>query len=437
MHLAERLERGDDPGYGWVIVAALGITETVSYGVLTYAFSVLLVPMQKATGWSPAALTGAYSLALLISGFVALRVGRLLDHHSPRLLMASGSTLAALLVLAWSQAASILELYLVFAGPGVAMALVLYEPAFVVITKWFRRRRHAALTTLTLIAAVSSFIFSPLTERLVSAYGWRDAVAILALILAAVTVPLHALVLRPSPRATAPTATAPMPPTRSNVIRRRAFLLIVASFALSSFVTVAIAVHLVRLLAGGGTSAAFAAFAAGLMGLSQIPGRIVFALAGRWLAPAALAAAVFALGAAALGFLAFERSSWAVLLFVLAFGMSNGMATLLRATLIADLYGHESYGAISGVVSVFILTSRAAAPVGAALIALAPGGYTTLLAILSASVATAALAAGRGTELEQTRSQQRAPTAHDPLRRAALAHQIDRVRELSRPRTSA
>jgi MFS family permease len=77
--------------YGWVIVAALGLTETVSWGVLYYAFSVFLVPMQRELGWSTGTLTGAYSLALLLSGLAAPLVGRWLDRHGPRMLMTAGS----------------------------------------------------------------------------------------------------------------------------------------------------------------------------------------------------------------------------------------------------------------------------------------------------------------------------------------------------------
>lgn len=402
LRLAGRLDRGEDPSYGWVIVAALGVTETVSYGALTYAFAVLLGPMQDATGWSAAAITGAYSLALLVSGVAGLRIGRLLDRRSPRLLMTAGSALAAALMLAWSRVATLPELYLVFAGLGVAMALVLYEPAFVVITKWFRARRTAALTTLTLIAALASIIFSPLTERLVAAYGWRDTVAVLAAVLAVSTIPLHAVVLRPAPRQNHPEATAAAP-TRRTIMRRSAFWLIVGAFALSSFVSVAVAVHLVRVLIGSGTSAAFAAFAAGLVGLSQIPGRILFALAARRLSTATAAGSVVTLGAGALTLLAVEHSRWTVLAFVVSFGMSNGMTTLLRATVIADLYGSDSYGAISGVVSAVALAARAAAPLAAALIAPAPGGYTTLLVVLAAAAAAASLAATAGTHREHLR----------------------------------
>lgn len=160
-----------DPRYGWVLVGALGTTQIVSWGVLYYAFAVFLTPMQGELGLSTAEITGAFSLALGVSALAGLAVGRWLDRHSPRAPITAGSLLAALLVLAWSRVDSLAGLYLVFAGIGIAMAAVLYEPAFIVITKWFSIRRRAALTALTLIAALASLIFSPLSEYLVAALG--------------------------------------------------------------------------------------------------------------------------------------------------------------------------------------------------------------------------------------------------------------------------
>ena len=36
--------------YGWALVGALGITATVSYGVLSYAFSAFIAPMGDRDG---------------------------------------------------------------------------------------------------------------------------------------------------------------------------------------------------------------------------------------------------------------------------------------------------------------------------------------------------------------------------------------------------
>src|ERR671925_1375335 len=87
--------------YGWVLVGTLSFTETVSWGILYYAFAVFLIPMQGELGFSTAELTGAYSLALLVSAGAGLAVGRWLDCRSPRGLMTAGSIAGTALVLAW------------------------------------------------------------------------------------------------------------------------------------------------------------------------------------------------------------------------------------------------------------------------------------------------------------------------------------------------
>ena len=87
---------------GWRLVATLAASETTAYGVLAYAFGVFLVPMQQELGWSRTALTGAYAVAIIVSGVAAIPVGRWLDHHGARALMTTGAAAASLLVLAWA-----------------------------------------------------------------------------------------------------------------------------------------------------------------------------------------------------------------------------------------------------------------------------------------------------------------------------------------------
>jgi predicted MFS family arabinose efflux permease len=384
-----------DPTSGWAIVGGLAVTQTVGYGVLYYSFGVLLVPMQPDLGWSRVALNGAFSTAILFSGLAGVYVGRLLDQRSPRLPMTAGSVAAGLLVFAWSRVSSLLELYLVFAGLGLAMAFVLYEAAFVVITGWFRARRTTALATLTTIAASSSFIFSPLADWLSRTYGWRTAVAVLALVIVATTVPLHGLLLRTPPRQSR-LATIGSPRARVNGrlgASGGALWLLVAAFAANSFAVIAVVVSLVPLLRDSGFGPADAALAVALLGLAQVAGRVAVGLTSEAMGAQGSAGTVLALSAAALTLLALSRSTWAVDLFALVFGASSGALILLRATLIADLYGVGSYGATAGVVSAFALGARAAAPLGAAVIALAPGGYRTLLLVLAALSSLAAPAA--------------------------------------------
>lgn len=68
--------RADRVYHGWVMLGAVSVTEVVSWGILYYAFTVFVAPMQAELGWSQVAITGAYSLALLCAGLAAVPVGR-------------------------------------------------------------------------------------------------------------------------------------------------------------------------------------------------------------------------------------------------------------------------------------------------------------------------------------------------------------------------
>ena len=379
---------------GWGIVGALSITETVSWGVLYYAFAVFLIPMQRDLGLSTAELTGAFSLALLVSAVAGVVVGRHLDRRSPRALMTAGSIAATALVLAWSQVDGFAAFYALWAAIGVVMAIVLYEPAFVVLAKWFPDpdERRRAMTALTLVAALASFIFLPLSQALVDAHGWRDALVILAVVLGAITIPLHALVLRP--RVAAPVRPARTSVTARDALRSAPFWLLSAAFFLATFTGIAMTVHAIPFLLERGYAASFAAFAVGLIGISQIPGRAAFALIGPRLPRELAISAVFVLIAAGIAVVVGLDATAPVVAGFVLLGMGNGMATLARATAIADRYGGGSYGTISSVAAAGTTGARAAGPVGAAVFAAAVG-YRAMLWTLVGLAAVAALMAYR------------------------------------------
>ena len=186
-HLALGVGRG--PRRGWLLVATLAASETTAYGVLAYAFGVFLVPMQQELGWSRTALTGAYALAIIVSGVAAIPVGRWLDRHGARALMTTGACAASLLVLAWAQVSDLAVFYTIWVGIGLTMAAVLYEPAFAVIASWYRdaAQRNRALLGLTVIAGFASVIYVPLAGLLVQTHGWRHALVVLAALLAVLT----------------------------------------------------------------------------------------------------------------------------------------------------------------------------------------------------------------------------------------------------------
>ncbi len=388
-----------------MVVGTLATTETISWGILYYAFAAFLVPMQQELGWSTAGLTGAYSLALLVSGLAAVPVGRWVDRHGPRLLMTIGSIGGTLLVLAWARIDFLPAFYLLWAAMGLVMAATLYEPAFTVVATWFRRRRSRALLLLTFVAGFASTIFLPVATSLIEHLGWRQALVALAAFLAVTTIPAHALVLRRRPEDLGlwPDGDLrPESPGHTNLsidgiplrqaLHEHAFWWLTAAFFLGTLSTVAVAVHLIPFLLEQGYAPGFAAAATGLIGATQVAARVIVTLAGDRCPPVPLTAAVFALqGAAVLILLAWQQAS-GVLLAVVLLGAGRGAVTLMRASLIAERYGRAHYGAIGGTLALFVSGAAALAPVGAGVAYQLVGGYPAVFAGLAGISLLAALA---------------------------------------------
>ena len=394
--------------YGWVLVGALAFTELTSWGVLYYGFSVFITPMGRDLGWSRAAITGAFSLGLLVSGVTGLGVGRWLDKHGARVLMTVGSIAAALLLVAWAMVGNLVVFWFVWAGIGAAMAAVLYEPAFAVIARWFVRERSRALTILTFVAGFASVIYVPLIAWLVRVQGWRGALVTLAIVLAVTTIPAHALLLRfrpedlgllpdgrPAPDATTVGDTPPLPVEQSipaaEAVHSTSFRWLAGAFTLTFLVNVAVTVHLISYLQDHRYTVTFAAFAAGAIGAMALPGRLIFTPLGGILPRRWVTASIFLVQAIALVVLLVVPGTVGVWLFVALFGAGFGAITPARAALVVELYGPAHFGSISGTLALVITAARAVAPVGAGLLYTAFGRYEPVFAALAAVSVAAGL----------------------------------------------
>jgi MFS family permease len=384
--------------YGWAIVAALAITETVSYGILYYAFSIFIDPMRNQFGWSSSTITGAFSVALLISGLSAPLVGMWLDRHGPRLLMTAGSILGALMIFAWSRVDSVLGYYAVWVGMGFAMGASFYEPAFATITRWFERDRRRAIVIVTLVAGFASTIFLPLASWLEGRYGWRDALLVLAIMLAAINILPHALILRRRPEdlglhpdggeisAAAPKAHLTRGANGSalrEALRHPAFWWITVSFFVETFATSAVALYMIPYLTDRGESAGFAATAVGLIGAAQVGSRLLTTLFGNRISSVTLTTIVFGMQSLAVVVLLQWQSRPGILTAVVLLGAGRGVVTLMKPNLIADFFGRANYGAISGSMSFFLTFSSALAPVITGFALAFWDGYDTVMWILA------------------------------------------------------
>ena len=384
----KRLLRREPHYYGWNIALVLATTTTVSYGVLFYAFSVFIAPMEAEFGWSRGELSGAFSLSLLITGLVALPVGYWLDKHGSRLLMTVGSIGAMVAVMLWSQVNTLPEFIAVTALMGFFGAAILYEPAFAVIATWFSQSRGTAMAIVTFIAGFASTIFTPLSQVLLEAYGWRQAILILAIILGAINIPLHALFLRRKPAdmglaadgdANADNASASPNINLRAVLRSRYFWLLTVAFSLSSLSIFAVRIHFIPLLISVDVQPGNAALASGAIGVMQVVGRTIFAPVERRFSSRTMAIGVFVLLTISLAILLLGSAAYLIVLFVALFGMAIGTHTLTRPLIVADTYGAAYYGRISSSMVIFLTLTGTASPFAAGVLFDLFGSYNPML----------------------------------------------------------
>ncbi|MCN9242547.1 MFS transporter [Streptomyces sp. RY43-2] len=372
---------------------ALCATQIVSWGIIYYAFPVLNPQITAATGWSAGATTAAFSLGLVVSALAGIRVGRIIDRRGPRTVMTVGSVLGVGSLLIVAAAPNVPVFYAGWALAGLAMAATFYQPAFAALTRWWAPDHVRALTVVTLAGGLASTVFAPLTAALADHLSWRHTYLVLAAILAAVTIPAHALTLR-APWPDAPPAPAHAAAGAATVGRSRPFLLLAAAFTLSSFATYAVVVALVPLLLERGYTTSQAAWVLGIGGAGQTLGRTLYAaLARRTTAPARTTVLV-ALGGLTTAAFATVPGPYGLLIAVsVVAGMVRGNLTLLQATAITDRWGTTHYGRLSGLLAAPATTAAALAPFAGAALAIPLGGYGALFFVLVAvSVAAAFIA---------------------------------------------
>ncbi len=361
--------------YGWSILGVLAVTETLAYGMLIYAFSVFVVPLEAYFGWSRATINGAVAASQIVAGLLAWPVGVWLDRHGARWLMTFGAIWGAVWFGVWGFVTEPWQHIVVWVMLGISMATVLYEPAFVVVANWFHQKRSQALTVLTFVAGFAIIIATPTTEWLIRQYGWQATTWVFAAVMLLLLAPILAIWLRHKPSDVgafvdgAP-SNQPHPQVAiaavkvTEVVRDTGFWVLTIAFLFATSSLVIILQTFVPYLIDRGYSAAQAAQFAAIMGFLALPSRLVFTPLGAIISRYTIATVLCMMQSIALVALIVIPGEWGVWACVILFGLSFGAITPARAALFADRYGVLVYGAISGVLALVLTMSRAVVPLG-------------------------------------------------------------------------
>lgn len=186
--------------YGWVVVGLSLISMTCWFGIRT-TFSVFFVAFIDQFQWSRAEAAGAYSVAMLSYMVMAPIIGTLVDRVGPRKVLLPGIILTGLGLLLCTQIQTLTQFYLFFGViVGAGMTCLSIAPFTVILSHWFERKRGTANGFAGIGVGIGVLLMVPLTQYLISLWGWRSAYFILSLLILIVPLPLNALFLKRRPQ---------------------------------------------------------------------------------------------------------------------------------------------------------------------------------------------------------------------------------------------
>lgn len=366
----------------------LGACQCVFWGLLYYGFPVLLVPMASSLELSRQTVAGAFSLCLLVMALAAPWIGRCIDRGWAANVFRGGTVAAVTGVLICAQAQTGVGLYVAWCLLGLALAAILYEPAFGLVIRAVvdDEERLRALAAVTVIGGLASTIFVPVMAMAVGGWGWRGAEVAVAVAVLATALAMERFVLvalQPSRRPGHATLRA----AQGRRAAQAGFVTVTVLFSTGTFASMALTTLLIPLLLERGHSPAVAASALAMFGVMQLPGRLwVLRHGGRSIRT--LSVLPVLLQALGLGLVAMPSSLVTAVLGVLMFGTGAGLHAVARPWVMQRMYGTEDAGWWNGRIAGIQGFARAAAPIVAALLASTVG---TSVVFAGMGVALAAL----------------------------------------------
>lgn len=346
----------------WQIITGLGITQIIGWGTTYYAIGALSQSIEAETGWSKSLVFGAFSAALLLSATVSKLAGRTIDKHGAKHIMLLGSIMAAAGSLLFSVA-TIPTLYVIaWLILGVAMRLCTYDAAFTALSQVAGNRTRLSISYLSLFGGLASTAFWPLGHYLSSHYGWQNTFLIYAALHLFICAPLHYFLL--SGRSVPTVHEAEVSETDVSGPDRTIPMFVFAGvLATNGFVFAAISAHVLKLFEDINLTPAHAVLLASFIGPAQVLSRIAEIVFGRHWKPSQLGLLAYGLLPVALATLIIGQFSLAAaVVFVLLYGMSNGLTTIAKGAYPLALFGRKNYGETIGTLTIPSLVLNSLAP---------------------------------------------------------------------------
>lgn len=401
---------------GWraLLVAIVGVATSVN-ATLLYGFGSMVVPLEKAFGWSRAELQPAITFLFLGAIISSQIVGWLNKRYGLRkVTLASLVTLSCSFLLLTRIGDSVWSLYIGFmliAWAGLGTLQVTWTH---LINLWFEKNRGLALALILSGTGIAAIVMPPLVTWAVGLWGWQAGFIVMAMMASLFAIPLVFLWMR-TPASAQTDLAGNLPELTGLTFREglRSPRFWTCNIALTLVVSaiLGIVTNGIPILRDRGMSALEASQIFSSFGISLILGRVVVGyLVDRLWAPGV---AAVALALPALGCVLFSMAGANVPLLVLAtllVGIGAGAEFDLAAYLVSRYFGLRDYGRLFGLHLGMITAGSAASPLLFGGMFKATGSYAMLLGYCTVCFAAGPvllLTLGRYPKFEQASGQRR------------------------------
>ncbi len=351
--------------YGWWVVFASATIVFLTGGTFFYGFSALFNPIEDEFGWSRASVAFAFSLRSEVGGLASPVVGFFVDRVGARRLMMTGVVLVAVGFVLMSRIESLVTFYASVIVIAIGMSATGGPVAMVAISHWFTRRRGRALSYMTAGAGTSGVMVLVL-ELLISSFGWRDALVIMAVTQLVVCFPL-AMSIRNNPAELGllpdgdaqtfmpdgtKTARAPLEGlTVGEAVRTRDFWQLSLAVMLTNVGMIAVIVHQIPYFTKTiGLSEGLAAASVTAMTLVSLSGRFGMGQLADIADKRFVLASSFGVCGLALLLFATIYEPWQIIYVLPVFAFGWGGIIPVRPAFQAEYFGMKAFGAIQGLV---------------------------------------------------------------------------------------
>ncbi len=336
-----------------VIVACGCLIATIGFGVRS-TYGLFNTPLSEANGWGRDVFALALALQNLLWGAAQPFAGALADRLGPARVLAGGALLYGLGVALTPLATSPLILQLT---SGVLVGVGLAGASFTVVIAAFSRqmppeRRTWAAGIATAAGSMGQFLFAPMGQAFIAAYGWGVAMMLLGGSVGFIILLSSALAggQESHHHHAGPGAALSAGAALREAFGHRSYVLLVMGFFVCGFHVAFITVHLPPYLKDLGLDPALAGWSIALIGLFNVVGSYGSGVLGGRMPKRFLLSFIYAARAAVIAlFISLPVTPVTVL------GFAAGMGLLWLSTvpptsgLIAVMFGVRHLGMLFGV----------------------------------------------------------------------------------------